>query len=292
MHRRPVPEESLEARQRRRWNGRATWKMHDAACGEERRRSSGRRRSEEAAGGGGEAAMHDARCAMRDARRLQGKSQIVHDELFRLGEQMVHSSEGTRAIALELCREFEDKFLLHISSGELMIPPQAPLDPTLCQEANKEVRWWLEKVVFGTSGTVPYTMFLYYKDNILLGSRSGSKVRDPDSKRTSSSGLAYFAVGHERRMRVVEMGGAQDLLEMLEGARDDKTRKEALKALLSLSHSDAVAEVLRQSGAAVLVASVPDSLEFHEIGNCKSSLLEQFREPEHNPSPSLVRPTP
>ncbi|KAK8919154.1 Dynamin-2A [Platanthera zijinensis] len=49
---------------------------------------------------------------------LQGKSQIVHDELFRLGEQMVHSSEGTRAIALELCREFEDKFLLHISSGE------------------------------------------------------------------------------------------------------------------------------------------------------------------------------
>ncbi|PKA57949.1 Dynamin-2B [Apostasia shenzhenica] len=49
---------------------------------------------------------------------LQGKSQIVHDELFRLGEQMVHSSEGTRAIALELCREFEDKFLQHITSGE------------------------------------------------------------------------------------------------------------------------------------------------------------------------------
>ncbi|CBI17030.3 hypothetical protein VitviT2T_029227 [Vitis vinifera] len=49
---------------------------------------------------------------------LQGKSQIVGDELARLGEQMVHSSEGTRAIALELCREFEDKFLLHIAGGE------------------------------------------------------------------------------------------------------------------------------------------------------------------------------
>ncbi|KAK9161973.1 hypothetical protein Syun_002875 [Stephania yunnanensis] len=49
---------------------------------------------------------------------LQGKSQIVEDELLRLGEQMVHSAEGTRAIALELCREFEDKFLLHISGGE------------------------------------------------------------------------------------------------------------------------------------------------------------------------------
>lgn len=49
---------------------------------------------------------------------LQGKSQIVQDELVRLGEQMVQSAEGTRAIALELCREFEDKFLQHITSGE------------------------------------------------------------------------------------------------------------------------------------------------------------------------------
>ncbi|KAA8545434.1 hypothetical protein F0562_020218 [Nyssa sinensis] len=49
---------------------------------------------------------------------LQGKSQIVQDELVRLGEQMVDSAEGTRALALQLCREFEDKFLLHITSGE------------------------------------------------------------------------------------------------------------------------------------------------------------------------------
>ncbi|KAJ6801385.1 dynamin-2A-like [Iris pallida] len=49
---------------------------------------------------------------------LQNKSQTVQDELFKLGNQMVHSSEGTRAIALELCREFEDKFLQHIASGE------------------------------------------------------------------------------------------------------------------------------------------------------------------------------
>ncbi|KAJ0026324.1 hypothetical protein Pint_07095 [Pistacia integerrima] len=49
---------------------------------------------------------------------LQGKSQIVQDELVRLGEQMVQSAEGTRAVALELCREFEDKFLQHITTGE------------------------------------------------------------------------------------------------------------------------------------------------------------------------------
>ncbi|KAL5207202.1 hypothetical protein ABZP36_031637 [Zizania latifolia] len=49
---------------------------------------------------------------------LQGKSQIVQDELAKLGEQMVSSAEGTRAVALELCREFEDKFLAHVTSGE------------------------------------------------------------------------------------------------------------------------------------------------------------------------------
>ncbi|KAG9144509.1 hypothetical protein Leryth_010727 [Lithospermum erythrorhizon] len=49
---------------------------------------------------------------------LQGKSQVVQDELVRLGESMVNSAEGTRALALELCREFEDKFLQHITTGE------------------------------------------------------------------------------------------------------------------------------------------------------------------------------
>lgn len=57
--------------------------------------------------------------ALKTCFRLQGKSQIVQDELVRLGEQMVSSSEGTRALALELCREFEDKFLAHITGGEV-----------------------------------------------------------------------------------------------------------------------------------------------------------------------------
>ncbi|CAL5006157.1 unnamed protein product [Urochloa decumbens] len=49
---------------------------------------------------------------------LQGKTQIVQEELAKLGEQMADSSEGTKAIALGLCREFEDKFLEHIAGGE------------------------------------------------------------------------------------------------------------------------------------------------------------------------------
>jgi hypothetical protein len=32
---------------------------------------------------------------------------------------MVQTSEGTRVIALGLCREFEDAFLQHIAGGEV-----------------------------------------------------------------------------------------------------------------------------------------------------------------------------
>ncbi|TXG53655.1 hypothetical protein EZV62_018911 [Acer yangbiense] len=49
---------------------------------------------------------------------LQGKSQMVQDELVKLGEQLVGSTEGTKALALQLCREFEEKFLQHIMGGE------------------------------------------------------------------------------------------------------------------------------------------------------------------------------
>lgn len=38
-------------------------------------------------------------------------------------------------------------------------------------------------------------------------------------------------------MKIVEIGGAKYLLNMLESAKDDRTRKEALKALVALSHS-------------------------------------------------------
>lgn len=40
---------------------------------------------------------------------------------------MVQSSEGTRVIALGLCREFEDKFLQHIAGGEVSAATAYPL---------------------------------------------------------------------------------------------------------------------------------------------------------------------
>lgn len=49
--------------------------------------------------------------------------------------------------------------------------------------------------------------------------------------------MQFFLYVDERRMKIVEMGGVQELLKTLEGAKDDRTRKEAFKALVALSHS-------------------------------------------------------
>ena len=41
----------------------------------------------------------------------------------------------------------------------------------------------------------------------------------------------------ERRMKILEMGCGEEILKMLEGAKDDRTRIEALKALSAISQS-------------------------------------------------------
>ncbi|KAK4718248.1 hypothetical protein R3W88_016586 [Solanum pinnatisectum] len=63
------------------------------------------------------------------------------------------------------------------------------------------------------------------------------QVKDLLIKRMGASRLARFATDDEKRMKIVEIGGAQQLLNMLESARDDRTRKESLKALFAISKS-------------------------------------------------------
>ncbi|XP_015160430.1 uncharacterized protein [Solanum tuberosum] len=99
-------------------------------------------------------------------------------------------------------------------------------------------------------------------------------------------------------MKIVEIGGAQQLLNMLEFARDDRTRKESLKALFAISNqcqmllnlaealvicdciwasmdvvssahsytADEAAEVLHQAGAISILNSTLESAEDAEVG--------------------------
>ncbi|CAB87420.1 hypothetical protein [Arabidopsis thaliana] len=102
-----------------------------------------------------------------------------------------------------------------------------------------------------------------------------------------ASRLSRFAIDDERRMKVVEMGGAQELLHMLGSAKDDKTRKEALKALAALSKSGKswfniilceAAKFLGSNGALSIVKSTPNSLEDSDISTYKSNILEKLVE--------------
>lgn len=49
--------------------------------------------------------------------------------------------------------------------------------------------------------------------------------------------MSDILLADKRRMKIVELGGAKGLVNMLAGAKDDKTRKHALKALVAISKS-------------------------------------------------------
>ncbi|KAA3482029.1 P60-like protein [Gossypium australe] len=78
-----------------------------------------------------------------------------------------------------------------------------------------------------------------------------------------------------RRLKIVKIGGAQELLNMLVYAEDELTQKEALKALNAISKS-----ALHNAGAISVKMSIPDTSVDAEIGTFKIffELLKRFRD--------------
>ncbi|CAD5325972.1 unnamed protein product [Arabidopsis thaliana] len=151
-------------------------------------------------------------------------------------------------------------------------------DLTLEEEAERKIGWCLKIFFAGTATYIGYQFFPYLGDNLIHQSISLLHVKDPLFKRMGASRLSRFAIDDERRMKVVEMGGAQELLHMLGSAKDDKTRKEALKALAALSKSGEAAKFLGSNGALSIVKSTPNSLEDSDISTYKSNILEKLVE--------------
>ncbi|KAF3325169.1 hypothetical protein FCM35_KLT10240 [Carex littledalei] len=149
-------------------------------------------------------------------------------------------------------------------------------EKALEEEVEKKAGWLLKSIFIATAGFAAFQFFPYMGETLLQQSISLLRVRDPWFKRTGASRLARYAVDDERRMKVVEMGGATELLNALKAATDDNTRKETLNALVALSKSDEAAGFLHQAGAVSIVSSISNSNEFAEIEAHKNSLLEQF----------------
>ncbi|KAM7494742.1 hypothetical protein LguiB_029351 [Lonicera macranthoides] len=153
------------------------------------------------------------------------------------------------------------------------------------QEAERKIGWMLKLLFAGTATVVAYQFFPYLGENLLQQSVSLLQVKDPLFKRMGASRLARFAVDDERRMKIVEMGGAQELVNMLEAAKDDSTRKEALKALAALSLSDEAVGALHNAGAISVISSTPASVDA-EAEIYKFKLLKRFRDLRYDSSSS------
>ncbi|XP_059666818.1 uncharacterized protein LOC132312458 [Cornus florida] len=146
------------------------------------------------------------------------------------------------------------------------------------KEAERKIGWLLKLLFAGTASVVAYQFFPYMGDNLLQQSVSLLQVKDPLFKRMGASRLARFARDDERRMKIVEIGGAQELLNMLGAAKDDRTRREALKALAALSPSDEAVGALHHAGAISVIQSTPDSSGDTEVEKYKLSLIKRFQD--------------
>ncbi|XP_043704113.1 uncharacterized protein LOC122654190 [Telopea speciosissima] len=155
---------------------------------------------------------------------------------------------------------------------------------SLEEDAERKIGWLFKLIFAGTATLVAYQFFPYMGDNLLQQSVSLLQVKDPLFKRMGASRLSQFAIDDERRMKIVEMGGAQELLNMLGTAKDDRTRKEALKALVTLSHSDEAVNALHLAGAISVIRSTPDSSEDPEVMVQKCSLLKRFQDMKYDTS--------
>ncbi|GAA0157093.1 hypothetical protein LIER_14432 [Lithospermum erythrorhizon] len=155
---------------------------------------------------------------------------------------------------------------------------KAPDERSLEDEAERKIGWFLKLLFAGTATAVAYQFFPYMGDNLLEQSISLLHVKDPLFKRMGASRLARFASDDERRMKIVEMGGTQELLNMLEAAKDESTRKEALRALAAISLSDNALESLHQSGAIKIIRSAPAAVDDGEIEIYRTKLLNRFHD--------------
>ncbi|KAF9599492.1 hypothetical protein IFM89_038586 [Coptis chinensis] len=146
------------------------------------------------------------------------------------------------------------------------------------EEAEQKIGWVLKFIFVGTLSVASYQFVPYMGENVMQQSVQLLKAKDPLFKRMGASRLSRIAIDDGRRMKILELGGAQGLLNMLEVAKDDRTRKEALKALLALSQSNEVALALHQAGANSVIRSISDSSKDAEIMSYKSRLLKKFQD--------------
>ncbi|KAK1284510.1 hypothetical protein QJS10_CPB21g01523 [Acorus calamus] len=194
---------------------------------------------------------------------------------------MMRSRIALSLLRTNLCRR-DVANAHHQTKRCLFSLPKKTENLSIEEEGERKLGWLLKLLFLGTASVGAYQFFPYMGENLMQQSVSLLHVKDPLFKRMGASRLSRFMLDDDRRNKILEMGGGQELLNMLQSAKDDRTRKAALKALVSLCRSDNVVVALHEADAVRIIRSTPSSLEDADIQNYKSSLLKRFQDLKGN----------
>ncbi|KAG6543206.1 hypothetical protein Mapa_015456 [Marchantia paleacea] len=149
---------------------------------------------------------------------------------------------------------------------------------SLEQETEKKAGWMLKGIAAVTLTYVGLNVFPLMGDSMVKHSVALLRTHDPYFKRSGASRLTLIATDDDRRLRIVNAGGVTGLVNMLESASDDDTRREAVKALATISQIDAAVEALDATGVQPLLANLAISSLDIEAQQYAASLLEKLNQ--------------
>ncbi|KAL3679443.1 hypothetical protein R1sor_022399 [Riccia sorocarpa] len=144
------------------------------------------------------------------------------------------------------------------------------------EETERKAGWMLKGIAAATLTYVGFNVFPLMGDSMVKHSVALLRTHDPYFKRSGASRLTLIATDDERRLRIVNAGGVAALVRMLESATDDETRREAVKALATISEIDAAVEALDATGVQSLLVTLAGSSVDLESQQYATTLLERL----------------
>lgn len=145
-------------------------------------------------------------------------------------------------------------------------------------EMRKRVGWLIKILAAVTITYVSFNMFPIMGDSLIWQSVALVRLDDPFMKRSGASRISMIATNDRRRKNFVEAGGVTELAKMLESAPDDKTRREAVKALVSLCECGVAVEALHATGAEGLLKSLVQGSSDADVESHSLILIKKLEE--------------
>ncbi|MCO5576964.1 hypothetical protein L7F22_030785 [Adiantum nelumboides] len=145
-------------------------------------------------------------------------------------------------------------------------------------ELRRKVGWLLKILAAVTITYVSFNAIPIMGDSLIWQSVALVRLEDPFMKRSGASRISMIATNDKRRKGFVEAGGVIELTKMLESATDDKTRREAVKALESLCECEVAVEALHSTGAEDLLKSLSQGSSDSEVESKALVLLKKLEQ--------------